>query len=121
VDTHLHTNYSLDAYVFNNRTADPDVAYRYAKGLPVIHPYHLARVQIDTPMDFLVVADYAELMGIMKSLDEGDEVLAKLPVAKRFQQLFKDGKAAEVYGEIVHYVIAAERHNDPGNCTTFLG
>jgi len=34
-DTHLHTSYSVDAYIAGNRTADPDVAYRYAKGEPV--------------------------------------------------------------------------------------
>ena len=32
-DTHLHTSYSPDAYFFGNETADPDTAYRYAKGL----------------------------------------------------------------------------------------
>ena len=59
-DTHLHTSYSFDAYLFQNRSADPDTAYRYARGLPVIHPYHRARIQIETPLDFLVVADHAE-------------------------------------------------------------
>ncbi len=32
-DTHLHTSYSPDAYFFQNTTATPDVAYRWAKGL----------------------------------------------------------------------------------------
>jgi len=35
-DTHLHTSYSPDAYFFGNATADPDTAYRYAKGLPLL-------------------------------------------------------------------------------------
>ena len=35
-DTHLHTSYSFDAYLYQNRSADPDTAYRYARGLPVI-------------------------------------------------------------------------------------
>ena len=56
-DTHLHTTYSSDAYTNNNLTGDPDTAYRYARGMPVIHPYHKARVQIDTPLDFLAVTD----------------------------------------------------------------
>ena len=37
-DTHLHTSYSFDAYTLGNATADPDTAYRFAKGLSVIHP-----------------------------------------------------------------------------------
>jgi hypothetical protein len=53
-DTHLHSSNSFDAFLNRNRSADPATAYRYAKGLPVIHPYHRARVQIDTPLDFLV-------------------------------------------------------------------
>ncbi|MCR9106968.1 MAG: DUF3604 domain-containing protein [Gammaproteobacteria bacterium] len=67
-DTHLHTTYSSDAYSNNNLTADPDTAYRYAKGYPVIHPYHQARVQIGTPLDFLVVSDHAEFLGQIRSI-----------------------------------------------------
>ena len=37
-DTHLHSNYSFDAFLNNNFSADPDTAYRWAKGQPVIHP-----------------------------------------------------------------------------------
>ncbi len=62
-DTHLHTTYSSDAYANNNLTAGPETAFRYAKGLPVVHPYHGARVQIGTPLDFLVVSDHAEFLG----------------------------------------------------------
>ena len=69
-DTHLHSNNSFDAYLNRNMSADPDTAYRYAKGLPVIHPYHRARVQIETPLDFLVVADHAEYMGVMRTIIE---------------------------------------------------
>ena len=36
-DTHLHSNYSFDAFVNNNLSATPDVAYRFAKGAPVEH------------------------------------------------------------------------------------
>lgn len=67
-DTHLHTSYSFDAYLNRNMTADPDTAYRYAKGLPVINPGHAGRVQIDTPLDFLVVADHAVMLGVMRHI-----------------------------------------------------
>ena len=69
-DTHLHSSNSFDAYLNRNMSADPDTAYRYAKGLPVIHPYHRARVQIETPLDFLVVADHAEYLGVMRHIQE---------------------------------------------------
>ncbi len=69
-DTHLHTSYSFDAFLNNNLSADPDTAYRYAKGMPVVHPYHKARVQIDTPLDFLVVSDHAVYLGVMREIYE---------------------------------------------------
>ena len=31
-DTHLHSSNSIDAYLFGNMTADPETAYRFAKG-----------------------------------------------------------------------------------------
>lgn len=65
-DTHLHTTYSSDAFANNNLLSDPDTAYRYAMGLPVIHPYHRARVQIETPLDFLAVSDHAEFLGVIR-------------------------------------------------------
>jgi len=67
-DTHLHSSNSFDAFLNRNMSADPATAYRYAKGLPVIHPYHRARVQIETPLDFLVVADHAEYLGVIRHI-----------------------------------------------------
>lgn len=67
-DTHLHTTYSSDAYTNNNLSATPDTAFRYAKGIPVVHPYHQARVQIGTPLDFLVVSDHAEFLGVIRNI-----------------------------------------------------
>jgi len=67
-DTHLHTNRSMDAFTVGNRTADPETAYRYARGLPVIHPYHRARIRIETPLDFLVVSDHAEFLGMIRHI-----------------------------------------------------
>ena len=69
-DTHLHSSNSFDAYLNQNVSADPDTAYRYAKGLPVIFPSHRARVQIETPLDFLVVSDHAEYLGVMRHIME---------------------------------------------------
>ncbi len=67
-DTHLHTSYSFDAFLNGNMSADPEVAYRYAKGMPVIHPYNRTRVRINTPLDFLVVTDHAEFYGGVRDI-----------------------------------------------------
>ena len=144
-DTHLHTSYSFDAYTLGNATADPDTAYRFAKGLPVIHPGHRARVQIDRPLDFLVVTDHAEGLGAMAELAAGNPVLVDNERGARWRQMLADGELNAVFTEIVglgtrspeeieflyddrvirsaweRIAEAADRHNDPGNFTAFIG
>ena len=69
-DTHLHTSFSFDAFLSGNRTTGPDTAYRFARGLPVVHPYTGTRVQLQTPLDFLVITDHAEFYGGIRDLYE---------------------------------------------------
>jgi len=66
-DTHLHTYYSPDAYLNKNQSIGPNEAYRFAKGLPVTHPSTQEKVQLNAPLDFLVIADHAESMGVIKA------------------------------------------------------
>ena len=143
-DTHLHTSYSPDAYFFGNETADPDTAYRYAKGLPVVHPYHKGKIQIGTPLDFLVVADHAEMMGVPLRLFQGDKTLTKTASGQRFMKMVEAGKGQAVFLEFVGAINAGqpyddlngegirrsvwsemvkitERHNSPGAFTSFIG
>ena len=144
-DTHLHTSYSPDAYLMQNRSADPDTAYRYAKGYPVVHPYHKARIQIGTPLDFLVVSDHGEFMGVVPMLMQGDPRVANTETGQRFQQLASEGREIEVFGELIAQVngvippdpnlnnpeinasvwgeimAAADRHDEPGKFTAFMG
>ena len=37
-ETHLHTSWSLDAWLFGNRITGPADAYKYFKGAPLTHP-----------------------------------------------------------------------------------
>lgn len=69
-DTHVHTHYSTDSYINQNFDTGPDAAYRFAKGLPVRHPTTGTTVRIQTPLDFLVVADHAESFGGIKRANE---------------------------------------------------
>ncbi len=144
-DTHLHTSYSPDAFLMRNSTADPDTAYRWAKGLPVIHPYNRARVQIGTPLDFLVVSDHAEFMGVIPNLLRGNPLVADTETGKRYRKMFDEGRQVEVFTELIAMVNkiappnpdlyndeinsevwnsimeAADRHNEPGKFTAFMG
>ena len=143
-DTHLHTNLSLDAYTLMNRTAGPDTAYRYAKGLPVIHPYHRARVRIDTPLDFLAVTDHAEYAGALHAVVSNDPLVAESRLGEQFLELWNaDEQRQAIYLVIASIndntpdevlineqlrrsiwykvVEAADRHNDPGKFTALSG
>ena len=72
-DTHVHSSYSFDSYVFSVRN-DPDAAYRFAKGEAVTLPGELAvsgvpqtrAAQLSRPLDFAAVTDHAELLGEMQ-------------------------------------------------------
>lgn len=77
-DTHLHTSNSFDAFLNLNDSADPDTAYRWARGLPVVHPYNNTRVRIETPLDFLVVSDHAEGMGVLRAIVNHHEELGEV-------------------------------------------
>jgi hypothetical protein len=144
-DTHLHTSYSPDAFLMQNQSATPDTAYQYAKGAPVIHPLHRARVQIETPLDFLVVSDHAEFMGVVPKILQGDPLVTGTPTGKRYAEMAAAGKAIEVFTELIAQVNgvipvnpelnsptissavwgeimdAADHHNDPGTFTAFMG
>jgi len=144
-DTHVHTSYSADAYFLQNRSAGPDTAYRWAKGLPVVHPSTGARVQIRTPLDFLVVADHAEMLGVPLKLMQGDPELTKTATGRKWAAMMREGRGAEVFerefgaaindnapipdfdserikrtawGDIVD---AAQRHYMPCTFTSFIG
>lgn len=143
-DTHLHSNLSPDAYVQGNTTATPDDSYMFAKGAPVIDANSRAKVQIDTPLDFLVLTDHAEYIGIPKMLWDRDERVSNTEIGKRFIDMIAEGNGTGVFFELVQtvnsnqpiedlvtddlrrpvwtdIVDAAERHNDPGKFTAFIG
>jgi hypothetical protein len=87
-DTHLHSSYSVDAYMAGNRSADPDISYRYAKGEPVVHPYNKTRVQIQQPLDFLSVADHAEYLGIVPLVMSGEADTSEMGLFARIKSWF---------------------------------
>lgn len=98
-DTHLHTNLSVDAYLLRNYSADADTAYRFAKGLPVVNPYHRARVQLQTPLDFLAVTDHAELLGVpYRLLTVKDRNLTSTRLGARIRQLVAEGRGDDAFG-----------------------
>ncbi len=82
-DTHLHTNQSPDAFTFGNRGVTPEQAYRFARGETVISqtgvPARLAR-----PLDFLMVSDHSEFMGIFPKVFAHSADIADTALGRRW-------------------------------------
>ncbi len=142
-DTHLHTNNSLDARLLG-LTLDAEDAYRFARGEQVIassgQPARLSR-----PLDFLVVSDHSDALGVMDKLIAGDPALLEHAQLRSFHDGFKAGgdtamKAIQSIGPLLYsdssaplqnptiiratwerYVETADRFNDPGRFTALIG
>ena len=143
-DTHVHTVLSFDAYLMGTRRT-PDEAYEFAKGAAIEHASGF-QMQMKKPLDFLMVADHAFYLGMMRELARGEgefaghrmgDVIAGATTAEGSTQAFqavlghlrdRDPNSPDdlnnldirrsAWQEIIE---SAERHNDPGNFTAFIG
>ena len=77
-ETHLHTSWSFDAFVFGTMHAGPEEAYQYALGKPIKHPAGYT-VQLKRPLDFQAVTDHSEYMGTVRLANDPQSDLSKLP------------------------------------------
>ena len=130
--------YSFDAFMGNVRTT-PDDAYRYAKGEPIDHPAGMRLRLNGSPLDFLMVSDHAVFLGVFAAQLDPEAPFYGHPdaqnlvprgtgldgVVRRLRVL--DAQDLEFMGPRVwkyawqKIIEAAERHNDPGRFTTFIG
>jgi hypothetical protein len=143
-DTHLHTSMSLDARAGGN-VLGPEEALKFARGEEVVastgEPVRLSR-----PLDWLVVADHSDAMGVMDEIAKGNPALLTDPKVKGWHDAIKIGgetgmKAAyDVVstlssGKIPPVMLdpkltrslwerqtaIMEKYNDPGRFTAFIG
>jgi hypothetical protein len=142
-DTHLHTSYSTDAGMVGC-TLGPEDAYRFARGETVVSSTGVP-ARLHRPLDFLVVSDHAENLGLAPAIAESNPKLLENEWGKMEHDLVKSGReggikayenwmektgarddplsdmpelAAEMWGKII---AAAERYNQPGLFTAFIG
>jgi hypothetical protein len=128
-DLHIHTRYSYDAFFFGT-LASPDDAYRFAKGEPI--PHASGRdVVISQPLDFYAVTDHAFFLGVWWTMKtDRDHPMAKEADVRAIVDNRNFGGAYTfdrsrlpvdtVRSAWKDVQAAAERHNDPGNFTTFI-
>ena len=55
-ETHVHTGWSFDAFIFGNTKTTPADAYRYATGETIKHAAGYD-IKIETPLDWMGVTD----------------------------------------------------------------
>ena len=146
-DTHLHTAISFDAGTFG-ATLLPADAYRFAKGEEVISSTGQP-VKLSRPLDFLVVSDHSDNMGLFPELQSGAPFVMASEKGRKWNEMIKAGgqegvaAAAEIIGlfsqgkfpeELMSVpgtslyrntwdgiIDAAEDANDPGHFTAFIG
>lgn len=82
-DTHLHTNQSADAFTFLNHTIDPERAYRFARG-EMIESQAGVKARLARPLDFLMVSDHAEFMGIFPKVFSRSADIVDTDLGKRW-------------------------------------
>ena len=147
-DTHHHTANSGDAFMNGDRLS-PEDAYRFARGEQVVSSSGIP-VKLARPLDFLVISDHAEGLGVMYEVYNGNPVMMADVTLARWNEMMKAGskEAGTAMNELVSaqaqgrlpdpvtnpeiagplqktvwqaYTATAEQYNDPGRFTTMIG
>lgn len=142
-DTHVHSSFSMDANTMGNTRLSPADAYRFARG-EAVQAHNGMTVRLDAPLDFLVVSDHAEYMGLLPSLRAGDEMLLRDEMGQRLSRGIQGDAAAQyaVISELIGSLMKsrplidnaeftrniwnqitelADQHNDPGRFSALIG
>ena len=141
-DSHFHTNLSPDAGLVGT-TLDVDTAYRFARGEKVISNTGQP-VQLIRPLDFLVITDHAEMIGLAPMVQNSAPELLADPWGRRIHDLFQSGEEGRMnaFREIISaaltgvnpmesdeavrsiwldFVAKAETYNEPGRFSAMTG
>jgi hypothetical protein len=147
-DTHHHTANSGDAFMNGDRLGPAD-AYRFARGEQVVSSSGVP-VKLSRPMDFLVISDHAEGLGVMYEVYNGNPKFMGNEQLKRWSQMMKAGgkEASDAMNEVISgqaqgtlpdeitdpkvsgpvmrsvwqdYTETADQFNDPGRFTAIIG
>lgn len=139
-DTHIHTSYSTDANFAGNTRLSPVQAYEFAKGKAVVTSTE-QMAQLDRPLDFVVVADHSESLGLMPYLRKKEPLLMAMPGMKALRDSILSAKGITDYLNFMQehgktmkridskarekiwrdYVAMADRANEPGVFTALVG
>ena len=148
-ETHLHTGLSLDAGLFGC-ILDHEDAYRFARGEEVTSSTGL-KVKLSRPLDWIVVTDHSDLMGLATGIQQGSPNILELEKGRYWHEGFKKGgqeagvaafdliqnfsqgtlpeqlledysPGSSVYDDVWKYITeTADQYNEPGKFTALIG
>ena len=101
-ETHIHTSWSVDAWVMGNRITGPDEALKYAQGQTIKHPMGFD-IKIETPLDFMGVTDHSEYVGVTREANMPGSYVSKLPEAQ--PMIMKDPNSSEEQNKVFSYLL----------------
>lgn len=88
-DTHLHTSNSVDAFGFGVRLG-PEEALRFARGEEVTATHGL-KAKLDRPLDFLVIADHSDGLGLTRRIYEAPRFMLRDPLLRKWHDMMHEG------------------------------
>jgi len=88
-ETHLHTGLSLDAGLFG-ATLGHEEAYRLARGEQITSSTGQP-VKLGRPLDWLVITDHSDMMGIALDIQSGTPNILANPKGREWHEGFKKG------------------------------
>ena len=142
-DTHFHTELSFDAGLVGT-SLDAHDGFKVARGEKVISNTGQP-VQLIRPLDFLVITDHAEMLGMASAIRESDPILLDDPWGKWAYERFNSGQKGrmEVFADIIDkstvqgvnpfssnelatsiwndFIKVADQYNEPGRFTAMTG
>ena len=114
-ETHIHTTYSMDAYIGGNRLTTEE-AYKFASGGTVIS--NGREMKLKRPLDFCAITDHAEYIGEVYTLSNPSAPGYDDPVAVSMREADNLEDAMALF---VKYVIKNNRSGNPKHADFFQG
>ena len=102
-ETHQHTSWSVDAYLFGNTVTGPNEALKYAQGETIKHPLGYD-IRITEPLDWMGVTDHSEYVGVTKMANTPGSAVSKLPEAQPL--ILKDPKNPADVQKVFMYLVS---------------
>jgi hypothetical protein len=116
-DTHLHTAFSPDAGLIG-ATLTPEDAFRFARGETVISSTGVP-ARLERPLDFLVVTDHAENLGLPTAVTNSEPELLVTEFGRKIAEIMSPGTIESKFEGYEFWEAQSQTGKDPLAKTNF--